>query len=76
MMTSRHITAAEVRDQQKSYRKRKRERERERKLKREQEKEENHNGPNEGERETALGKLSVMRFDSASFSVLDLLVNK
>ena len=81
-MTSCHITAAEVRHQQKSSgeRERERERERESEIKREREREGRKRQPTEREREREiereLGIFSMMRFDSKTSSFLDLLVTK
>ena len=74
MMTSRHITAAEVRHQQelRKARERERERERERDSAREMKPERKRAGTKTqpSERERALGFFSMMRFDSATSSLV------
>ena len=72
-MTSRHITAAEVRHQQR-VKERERERERKRKIKREAEREGKKRQLTQ--RDRGLGIFSMMRFYTTTSSFLALLVTK
>ena len=65
MVTLRHITAAEVRNQQKK---------RAREIKRERERKGKEPKPREREKETGIS--SMIGFDTASSSFLTLLINK